>query len=238
MKSADPTKQADFDSTDWSLLRRAADSPEALSTLVEAYWPTVYAYFRRCSLQPSDAADLTQGFFQTVVIGRNLPARAEASRGTFRALLRTALRNFRIDAARATKRAATSSGALTLDPHTLQRFEPEDNADPWDAFDRQWAALVLERAVERLREDCAGGGLETHWALFDRRILHPAIHATEAPDLRALADEHGLDGPEQASNMITVVKKRFRKVLLEIVGETTTSRAEAERELQRLWSTL
>ena len=69
--------QRSFQTTRWSVVRRAvgtdeATAPQALAALCEAYWYPLYAYVRRSGYNPHDAEDLTQGFFARL-LEKNVP---------------------------------------------------------------------------------------------------------------------------------------------------------------------
>ena len=89
MDTARPTSPASdawFVTTHWSVVLSAREpaSPQsaiALETLCRTYWYPLYAYARRQGRPPHDAQDLTQGFFHEVVLGRDLPARADQAKG-------------------------------------------------------------------------------------------------------------------------------------------------------------
>ena len=68
-----------FLTTHWSLIEdRGTDTGDDdrrdafVELLLKRYWKPVYCYLRRRGFQNEEAKDLTQGFFQEVVLGRNL----------------------------------------------------------------------------------------------------------------------------------------------------------------------
>ena len=86
-----------FQTTRWSLIVAARDSPSqartALEQLCRAYRPPVLAFVRRSGYAPADAEDLTQAFFLRF-LERGWYAEADPDRGRFRTLLLVSLRNF------------------------------------------------------------------------------------------------------------------------------------------------
>ena len=106
-----PTPRARFATTHWSLVVSAGrpDDPaaqQALSELCQTYWYPLYAYVRRRVPNVQDAQDLTQAFFSYLLEKRTI-ARADRTRGRFRAFLLTALKHFLLnesEKARAEKR--------------------------------------------------------------------------------------------------------------------------------------
>src|SRR5262245_34630128 len=96
----------EFPSTSWSVIVHAQDasSPDYarhLRRLVELYWRPVYSVIRQSwSRSHDDAKDLTQDFFATVVLDRELVKTYAPERGSFRTLLRTAITRFMQDVVR------------------------------------------------------------------------------------------------------------------------------------------
>lgn len=89
---------ARFATTRWSVVRAAAqrsspDSQQALESLCQAYWLSLYAYVRRRVSDVEEARDLTQAFF-TRLLEKNYLADANPDRGRFRSFLLTAFKNF------------------------------------------------------------------------------------------------------------------------------------------------
>jgi len=85
-----------FLTTHWSFIEAAGAGTEdrenaMIGLLLERYWKPVYCYLRRRGYNNEDAKDLTQGFFQEVVLGRELIPQADRSKGRFRTFLLTSL---------------------------------------------------------------------------------------------------------------------------------------------------
>ena len=59
---------------------------KALAELCRAYWYPLYAFVRNRGYTPTDAEDLTQGFFARLIETRGF-ASAEPDRGRFRSYL-------------------------------------------------------------------------------------------------------------------------------------------------------
>src|SRR5436305_9274057 len=144
---------ARFQTTNWSLVFAADGSPDALNDLCARYWPPVYAFVRRCGVAPADAEDLTQAFFGRLLEHRDF-AQADPRRGKFRSFLLAAAKHFMSnerDRAHAQKRG----GDIV---HVEIDLTTADEAlTPDQLFDKQWALVVVERALGALREE---GGSE------------------------------------------------------------------------------
>ena len=115
--------------------------------------------------------------------------------GRFRTFLRASIAHFLAnewDRARTLKRGG-GRAPLSLDAATAEerlRLEPVDRLTPEAAFERQWAAAVLARCLERLRreQEAAGGG--------DRFERLKAFLSSDGADA-ALRDARARAGPRR-----------------------------------------
>jgi RNA polymerase sigma-70 factor (ECF subfamily) len=226
-----------FQTTSWSVLRRAAgpstDAREALSRLCEAYWPPVYALIRRRGHAPADAEDLTQSYFARFLEKGYLhDFRPEA--GRFRTFLRASVGHFLAnewDRDRALKRGG-GRVLLSLDAATAEerlRLEPVDRLTPETVFERQWAAAVLARCLERLRrEQAAGGGA----GRFERLKAFLASDGAEA-GYAELARDLGIGEPA-VRVAVHRLRQRLAAVLREEVLETVSDPREVDEEIRWL----
>lgn len=103
-------------------------------------------------------------------------------------------------------------------------------------FDREWAAAVIEQTLDKLEEACLNDGLEAHWEAFSLNVLGPALRGTRPLPMDELARRIGALDATQASNMLQTIKRRFRRALREVVGETVADPANVEHELTELKS--
>jgi hypothetical protein len=72
VSEAGPPRDARFCTTHWSAVLAARDknssqAQQALAELCRSYWYPLYAYVRRRGNNPTDAEDLTQGFFERLI---------------------------------------------------------------------------------------------------------------------------------------------------------------------------
>jgi RNA polymerase sigma factor (sigma-70 family) len=225
-----------FQTTSWSLIVSARASPADLDSLMRQYWAPVYAYIRRTGKTPDDAADLTQDFLSSVVMGRQLLEKADPKRGRFRTFLQAALRNHLIDRHRASRALAREikTSFLPDDEGARAIAEPSESDDPNVAFNRQWAARVLAMALERLETHCRRDGLEPHWRAFDANVIQPTLSAVSPRPLAELASAVGATGPEQVSSMLHTVRRKFRLTLREVVSETVDVGVNVDDEIAEL----
>jgi RNA polymerase sigma-70 factor (ECF subfamily) len=216
----------------------ARGSRADLELLLRAYWSPVYAFIRAKGFGHHDASDLTQEFLAEVLVGRDLISKADPLRGRFRSFLKSALRNFLIDQHRrsSSKRAAPNAPLTSVDsgPEAPDPATRDPGGEPAAAFDRQWAAAVLAIAIERTEAACKQDGMEQQWAAFRAVILAPLTGRVKPPAMDALAERLGAASPAQVSNMIQTVKRRFRRMLQQVVSETVTDPQDVDDELASL----
>lgn len=229
-----------FQSTCWELVACAAGRQEAgdgrlaaaaLEELANRYWPAVYAYLRRAGENSDSSADLTQGFFADVVLWRDLFAQADREQGRLRSLMVTALERYRVDQYR--RERARGERRPRLAQEALEGIAASARAapSPHAAFERHWATTCVELAVSRCKEHFERSGKQTHWTLFERRVLQPVMSGVARPSMEELALELGCGTPGQAAAMMQVVRTRLVALLQEVSGEPATAPAEGEHHV-------
>lgn len=163
-----------FATTQWSQVLAARDrggteARNALAALFEVYWYPLYAFIRRQGYGPEDAQDLTQGYF-SYLIDKQVLSAVDPDAGRFRSFLLVTLKHYlshERDRAAALKRGGGTQ-TVSLDAASAEQryhLEPEDNLTPEQVFERRWALTVVERSLERLRQETAEGDRP---ALFDK----------------------------------------------------------------------
>src|SRR5262250_1716587 len=162
---------AQFPATRWTLVV-AAGNPErkearsALASLCENYWYPLYAYLRRRGYPADQAQDLTQEFFIRVLEGRYLD-RADPEKGRFRSFILTSLKFFvadEEDRQRASKRGGRVVVPLEFSSgEERYQCEPAHHETPERIFERRWALSVLDRVVEKLRDEFVHHGRPEHF---------------------------------------------------------------------------
>ena len=209
-----------FFTTHWSLVdkvKQRNDRDRALiGLLLERYWKPVYCYLRRKGYDNEQAKDLTQGFFHEVVLNRHLVERADPAKGSFRSLLLHALHQYMIDEKR-------REGALKRIPKnklvSLDIDDPPElpdrscDLDPEESFNYAWKVDLLERALAEVKENYVTQGLETHWRVFQDRLLQPVLNDHPSPSLQEICRRHGIADEARTSHMLDTVKRHFPKVL-------------------------
>jgi DNA-directed RNA polymerase specialized sigma24 family protein len=232
---------ASFRTTRWSLVLRAQGSGQELDELLRLYWRPVYAWLRRKGRTRDEAADLTQSFVCDVVLSRDLLGRADQGKGRFRSYLLASLSRFIIDDHRRRTTEARSPGAPIVSLSTpelsqaaLDAAEPAPSEDPAHAFDRQWAATVISLALARFESRCRAEGLDDQHTAFMLKVVAPAMRGGAGPSLEALASELGLKDWTKAGSAIQTAKRRFRREIERVVGETLEDPRDLPDELSAI----
>jgi RNA polymerase sigma-70 factor (ECF subfamily) len=125
---------------------------------------------------------------------------------------------------------------LSLDAASAEerlRLEPADRLTPEAIFERQWAAALLARCLERLRqEEAAGGGRDR----FERlRTFLPG--EGEGSDYATVARELALS---ESTVRVAVhrLRRRFAAVVREEVLQTVADPGEVDAEIRWMLDTL
>jgi RNA polymerase sigma-70 factor (ECF subfamily) len=228
--------------THWSVILTAArlSSPGALAALEKfcrAYWYPLYVFVRRKGYEVEDARDLTQEFFAQL-LAKNSLVRADRARGRFRSFLLASLKNFLVNEWRAASRQKRGGDQqfIPLDTEEAEgRYasEPADEASPDKLYEKRWAATLLEQAMDRLREEFAGG---------DRARLFEELKAfiwgekTTASQIEVAARLNLTEGAVHGA--VHRLRRRYRELLREEIARTVSTTTEIDEELRHLKAVL
>lgn len=227
-----------FATTRWTTVNAVRQTSEsqaanALAELCEAYWPPLYAFLRRRGYRPEEAQDLTQGFFARLLETGSLRT-ADPARGRFRSFLLTALKRYVINEHERSTAARRGGGQahFSLDFDEAERVyasEPSTDETPERLFDRRWATIALDRALQRLRAEYIGLG---QTPLAD--ALLPYLTDTgELPPYRVVAAR--LEISEGAVKVaVHRMRHRYGGILRSEIAETVLGEEEVEAELREL----
>jgi len=236
-----------FESTRWSLViaagnlgegqQASADASEALAVLCREYWYPLYAYTRRRVKNVDEAQDLIQAFFARL-LEKNLIGVANPERVRFRAFLLTALRNFLAnewEKARAEKRGGGRT-TLSLDfdlGETRFVAEPAATMTAERLFERRWAETLLDRTMERLRDEFVRSGKENHFAQLSGFLLGHDKSVSYADAARTL-------GISEGAAMVAAhrMRRRFRTLLRAEIAQTVSSPDAVDDEIRSLFLAL
>jgi DNA-directed RNA polymerase specialized sigma24 family protein len=231
-----------FASTRWTIVLRAGDSAaasaqalNALSELCQIYWRPLYCFLRKQGYGSEDAQDLTQGFFADLIETRAY-ARADREKGRFRSFLLGVLKHFIADA-RDRGRALKRGGGMilqSLDDKAIAEAEARigraTKCQAEEVYDREWAASLLRRALDRLAQECTLAGKAE---LFG--YLKPYLSATEEstiPYEEMARRSHRLVTTLRSD--VARLRARYRVILREEVHGTVLDAAEVDEELRYL----
>jgi RNA polymerase sigma-70 factor (ECF subfamily) len=229
-----------FPTTRWTLVVAAGDrhrkeARSALVSLCENYWYPLYAFLRRRGYPADEAQDLTQEFFTRLLEGRYL-ARADREKGRFRSFLLTSLKFFVAD--EEDRRRARKRGGGQIVPLEFssgeERYqrEPAHDETPERIFERRWAISVLDRVIEKLRDEFVQHGRPEHF----ERLKVFLLGQSDAP-YAALARE--MSTSEGALKVaIHRLRKRYRELFRQEIADTVADPADVASELRYLASAL
>jgi DNA-directed RNA polymerase specialized sigma24 family protein len=235
-----------FAPTHWSVIVAAGKSqiePEAAKTalaqLCQTYWMPLYTFVRSRGYSLHDAQDLTQGFF-AFLIEHKIYARADRTKGRFRAFLLASLKNFLADA-RDRENALKRGGGkdfLPLNEDEIEEAESlfqthsnENESDDEDRlFERSWAEALVAAGLERVS---ATYKLEGKERLFEELKMYLTGDVDPLPSYSDLATRLGLVASSLRSH-VTRLRARYREALRAEVRRTVETEAEVDAELREL----
>jgi RNA polymerase sigma factor (sigma-70 family) len=233
-------RSSQFPVTRWSLVVAAGDpqrkeARSALVSLCEHYWYPLYAYLRRRGYPSYEAQDLTQDFFVRVLEGRYLD-RADPEKGRFRSFILTSLKFFVADEAdrrRAGKRGGGMVAPLEFSSgeERYQR-EPAHDETPERIFERRWALSLIDRVVEKLREEYVNHGRPEHF----ERLKVFLLAQSDAPYAELAQEMNTSAGALKVA--IHRLRKRYRELFRQEIADTVADPAEVESELRYLAAVL
>ena len=229
-----------FPTTRWTLVVAAGDphrkeARSALIDLCENYWYPLYAYLRRRGYPTDQAQDLTQEFFVRVLEGRYLD-RADPEKGRFRSFILTSLKFFVADEEDRNRALKRGGGVLvplefSAGEERYQR-EPAHDETPERIFERRWALSLLDRVVEKLRDEFVQHGRPEHF----ERLKMFLLGQSDAPYAALAREMNTSEGALKVA--IHRLRKRYRDLFRQEIADTVADPAEVESELRYLAAVL
>jgi DNA-directed RNA polymerase specialized sigma24 family protein len=231
-----------FATTHWTAVLAAGrgSSPQAdvaLEELCHTYWYPLYAYVRRQGHSREDAEDFTQGFFARL-LEKNYLEGVSSDKGKFRSFLLMAVKRFLANEWDRANRQKRGGGALVLsldwqDADARYQINPADHLSPDKLYDRAWAIILLERVIIRLRDEHVAEGKAS---LYEQ--LKPFLMAgkSELPYVQAAAALTMNEGAVRVA--VHRLRRRYRELLREEITQTLANPAQADEEMQALFSAL
>jgi RNA polymerase sigma factor (sigma-70 family) len=238
----------EFVTTRWSLILSAAHlgdeehrTRNALAELCRTYWRPIFSFIRGRGYSVEDAQDLTQDFFVTILRNDWLQ-NADRNRGRFRSLLLRSLQNFLINAAEKSRTRKRGGGVEFISWDDWMAEAPSqlsipvqalDSLPPERIFDLTWATTVVERALQRLREECESKG--KLW-LFQALSFHLTDERDEI-SYSKLSAELGM-AETVVKKQLHNMRQRYRSLLRDEVSQTVEDPADVDDEIRYLCASL
>ena len=231
---------AKFPTTAWSVISQARRghsdaSRAALASLCENYWFPLYSYARARGIRHDDALDATQGYL-ALLLEKDYLSDVRSREGRFRSFLLASFQHFlskERDRARAVKRGA-GRPLLSLDAIAAEArhsAEPPESCTPETIFERRWALTILERALDRLRQEAAARDKETEFERLRDLLTGPEPRTP----YNELAQE--LRMTETAlRTLVRRLRQRYGALLRAEIVETLADPGQADAELRYLLS--
>jgi len=228
-----------FRTTHWTVVMEAArpdgdGGEDAFAQLYVDYWPLLYGYVRPRGYSPEEAQDIAQDFFTRLLEKRGL-AGLQREGGRFRSFLLRAMESFLADGwDRAhTQKRGSGRKPLSLDAEDgearFQALSIASDLTPELAFEKQWAATLLELVAELLRAEEAGSGKGD---LFED--LRPHLQSDRAGlSYAEIAARHG---SSEGAIKVAVhrLRRRYGQHLRDQIAHTVSSPTEVDEELRHL----
>jgi RNA polymerase sigma factor (sigma-70 family) len=231
-----------FVTTHWTrVLEARGDSPDAkaaLSELCAAYYAPVLAFIRHNTSDEDSARDLTQEFFARM-LGRQGLDRVDPQRGRFRSFLLGAVKHFLADMHDQAHRLKRGAGQPmeSIEPGTdtspgLQLADPT-TPSPDREFDRKWALTLLARALAALAQEHEASGKAGHFEALKPWLSGDTENISQAEAAARLGLNEGA-----VKVAIHRLRRRFREVIKNEIGQTVSDLAQVDLELHYLLEAL
>jgi RNA polymerase sigma-70 factor (ECF subfamily) len=231
-----------FPTTRWSLVlagsqRANPDARDALEELCRSYWFPIYARARMLGNDPDDARDRTQSFFARV-LEKNTLSVADPERGRFRAFLKVAFEHHVANEHRRQRAERRGGGKepLRLDVDEAEsqyRSEPVATSTPEVEFERQWARVLLARALERLEAEMTENQEGVRYRLLEPYLTGRHTGKTYAQIAKALGSTDGA-----VRMAIHRMRKRWGEILRDEISQTVADPQQVDDELRHLFAVL
>jgi len=205
----------------------------ALEELCRTYWYPLYAYVRHQGHSPEDAEDLTQAFFARF-LAKNYLVGLDSNRGRFRAFLLASLKHFLANEWDRSRRQKRGGGAILLSldyqgADTRYQIDPPDDLSPDKLFDRAWATTLLERVINRLRDEHRTG---EGAGQFEQLKPYLMVGSSNIPYAEAAATLGMSEGAVRVA--VHRLRRRYRELLQQEIIQTLSDPAQAEEEMRSL----
>ncbi len=234
-ESANQSKPGSFPTTQWNLVDQANTGSEeeakrALEELCLTYWHPIYIFLRGKNYSKTDAEDLTQGFFSSLLHRESLN-RVDSERGKLRTFLLADLKRFIADETR--RQSAIKRGGhvsfTALENDALEEELAISNIDPESLYMKAWALTLIEGTTECLRQTYIQSGKGDVFELISDHLY---------------GKKSGIPYSEIALRLKTSIsaarltvfrlRQKFRSQLEKEIAHTVESPEEVETEIEYL----
>jgi RNA polymerase sigma factor (sigma-70 family) len=230
-----------FNETHWSMIiaagRKDSRAEEALQNLCKVYWYPLYAFVRRQGHNRQDAEDLTQAFFARLLARDDLAA-VDRAKGRFRSFLLASMKHFLANEWDKTQARKRGGGKQILpidfeDSESKYAVEPTHDITPDKLYDRRWAITVLDQVMVKLRKEMNREGK------IDQFEQMKIFLTGSKGEVRYAKVAENLGISETAvKTAVHRLRKRYRRLLNDVISETVETKQDVERELRYLLAAL
>jgi RNA polymerase sigma factor (sigma-70 family) len=231
-----------FKTTHWTVVLEARDADStvanaALARLCQVYWQPVYAYTLRLGRSPEDCKDLTQEFFARLLEKDFLKA-VRQEKGKFRSFLLMAYKRFLAnewDRANRLKRGGGQQFISLDDVDSENAFlaAPGNELSPDKAFERRWAATLLQQVQARLADEFKS---PDQAELFGR--LKVFLGGDDVPSSYAEVGRKVGMSEGRLRVMVHRLRQRYRELLRLEIANTVATPEEVDDEIRYLFASL
>ncbi len=229
-----------FQTTRWSLVQAAGHLLRIARTALEAvlrdYWSPLFAHLY-LTASVGKTQDLTQEFFARILEKNSLLV-ADRNRGKFRSFLLASLKNFLANEYRAetTQKRGGGRKPVSLDfpsAETQYSFTPTDSLTAERIFERQWALVILERALQKLSAEQSAAGKASQFKELKAYLTSQDAGAS----YHEIAEKLAMT-PGAIKGAVHRLRRRYRELLREEIAHTVTHVGEIDDELRALFRAL
>lgn len=214
----------------------SVESQQALEELCEAYYRPVESYIRSRVRDVALAKDWTQEFFADF-LKRQSVCQADQEKGRFRSYLLGAVNHFLLDQRKSLSRQKRGGDVTFVslevgdsDGECESMELPDPSSDLTDeTFDREWAFILLDRALTALQADEEGKGGGKPFEILKPWLTGEQGEAAQAETAEAL----GLTS-NATKVAIHRLRKKFRQHVRSEIAQTITSACDVEEEWKYL----
>jgi DNA-directed RNA polymerase specialized sigma24 family protein len=231
-----------FALTRWTLVERTrGSSPEAkaaMRELCEAYYAPVVAFVRREGYSGDLARDMAHEFFARFLSADSIGG-ADRGCGRFRSYLLGAVKHFLMNQKREAASEKRGGGVAHIAIGSgMDTSSDTDVADsraisPDAMFDREWALVIIHRALAALEAEYAAAGNGEQFATLAPWISPAGPSQSQSETAARLTMSEG-------ALKVTIhrLRKRFRELVRADVAQTLDDPAELDSEMQHLITAL